>query len=284
MRASHRNIRFTKLHSCGDDYIIIKNFDGRIEGPESLCVSLCDRKRSVGGNGIVLIEKSRVADVRMRVFNRDGSEAGTYDNGIRCGAKYIYEEGFVGRDRITVETVDGVRNLRLFLRDGRVNSVSIECAEVSFAADDVPVVTRKKKLLDSLVNVGGREYRATCLSVGNPHCVLFLDQIDNLDLEKLGTEFEYSELFPDRINTEFVRIVDRSTMRMRVWERSNGETLSCGSAAIAAAAAAVELGYCDGDKDISVEFPGGDMLVSCQDGKYTLTGEVMFSFEGKFEY
>ena len=284
MRASHRNIRFTKLNSCGDDYIVIKNFDGRIEGPESLCVSLCDRRRSVGGNGIVLIEKSRVADVKIRVFNRDGSEGGTFDNGIRCGAKYIYEEGFVGRDRVTVETVDGVRNLRLFLRDGRVNSVSIEGAEPVFDAAAVPVITRKPKLVDSLISIGGREYRATCLRVGNPHCVLFLDQIDNLDIEKIGTEFEYSEAFPQKINTEFVRIVDRRTMRMRVWERANGETLSCGSSAIAAVAAAVELGYCDGDKDIFVEFPGGDMVVSCQDGKYTLNGEVMFSFEGKFEY
>jgi carbamoyl-phosphate synthase large subunit len=284
MRASHRNIHFTKLQSCGNDYIVIENFDGRIEGPESLCISLCDRHRSIGGDGIVLIEKSRVADVRMRIFNSDGTEGETAGNSIRCGAKYVYEEGFVGRDRISVETSSGIKHLRLFLRDGKVNSVSVELDEVEFDTARIPVKTRKKRIIDAPINVAGREYRASCLSLGNPHCVLFCDNIDNLDLESIGPKFEYSELFPERVNVEFVKVVDPTTLRMRVWERSNGETMSCGSGACAAAKMAVELGSCEKDTDITVEFPGGDMIVNVQDDKIVLTGEVAFAFEGKFEY
>lgn len=286
MRASHRDIRFTKLHSCGNDYIIIKNFDGRIEGPESLCIDLCDRHRSIGGDGIVLIEKSKIADVKMRTFNSDGTEGEVSGNSIRCGAKYVYEEGFVGRDRITVETSGGVKHMRLFLRDGRVNSVMLELNEedVSFEAKDVPVISKRDRLIDSLITIGGKEYRATCMNIGNPHCVIFTESIDNLDLEKIGPTFEYAEMFPERVNADFVRVVDPTTIRMRVWERSNGETMACGSAAFAAVRTAVELGYCDKGKDIKVEFPGGDMLVNCTDDKLTLVGDVGFSFEGKFEY
>ncbi len=284
MRATHRDVRFQKIQSCGNDYIIIKNFDGRIEGPESLCISLCDRNRSIGGDGIVLIEKSRVADVKMRTFNRDGSEGGASDNSIRCGAKYVYEEGFVARDRITVETGDGIKKLRLFLRDGRVNSVSIEVENIKSDAVDVPVKTKKPRLLDSLVTIGGKDCRVSCLAVGGPHCVVFCDSIDNLDLEDIGPAFEYADIFPNRTSTEFVRVVDPRTIRMRVWERSNGETLSCASGACAAVAIACELGYCEEGMDVIVEFPGGDMTVNYRDGKAVLTGEVAFAFEGKFEY
>lgn len=256
MRASHRSIRFQKIQSCGNDYIVIKNFDGRIEGPESLCVSLCDRNRAIGGDGIVLIEKSRIADVKMRTFNRDGSEGGASDNSIRCGAKYVYEEGFVGRDLITVETATGVRKMRLFLRDGKVNSVAIDVEDISYDTKAVPVATNKGKIVDTLLTVGGKDYRVNCLSTGNPHCVVFCEAIDNLDLKEIGPQFEYAEIFPQRMNTEFVRVVDRRTIRMRVWERANGETMSCGSGACAAARVAVDLDYCDPNTDITVEFPG----------------------------
>ena len=286
MRATHRDIEFMKLHSYGNDYIMISNFDKMIEGPESLCITLCDRHRSIGGDGIVIVERSRVADIKMTAYNSDGTEGEVAGNGVRCGAKYAYEQGYIGRDRISVETPKGIKHLRLFKRDNRVNSVALELpiSDVTFEAKEVPVKTRKKRLIDSLLTIGGKDYRVTCLSVGNPHAVLFCDSIDDLDLEKIGPEFEYSDLFPRRVNVEFVRVVDPRTIRMRVWEISNGETESCGSGALAAVCAAVELGYCEKGRDITVEYPGGDMIVNVSDETVTLTGEVGFAFKGKFEY
>jgi len=272
------------MQGCGDDYIFIENFDGALTAPEALCVSLCDRHRGIGGDGIVLIERSEVADARMRSYNRDGSEGKMAGNNIRCVGKYLYDRGYVRSESIAIETGSGVKRLKLFLRDGAVSSVSVDMGEADFRAASVPVTAAAASVIDAPITVGGRTWRATCLSVGNPHCVVFCDEIDGLDLTKLGPQFEYAPIFPQRVNTEFVRVVDRYTLRMRVWERGNGETPACGTGACAAVAAAVKKGLCAEGADVTVKLAGGDLTVNCAAGRVTLMGGAELVFDGTFEY
>ena len=284
MRLWRQNIRFTKMQDCGNDYIFIENFDGGITCPESLCVSLCAPHYGIGGDGIVLIEKSAVADVRMRSFNRDGSEGKMAGNNIRCVAKYMYDKGYVRSDNLSVETGSGVKHLKLFCRDGKVSSVSVDMGKAMLDADQVPVLTEQPQMIDSPVEIGGKPYRVTCVSVGNPHCVVFCDAIDSLDLDRIGPDFEYADLFPERVNTEFVRVVNHNNLRMRVWERGSGETLACGTGACAAVIAAVENGYCDKGSDVKVTLLGGELTVNYTDERVLLTGGATKVYEGSFEY
>ena len=284
MRLWRQHIAFAKMHSCGNDYIFVENFDGRISCPESLCVSLCAAHYGIGADGIVLIEKSGVADAKMRSFNRDGSEGRMAGNNIRCVGKYLYDKGYIRSEYLSVETLSGIYRLRLHLRDGKVGSVSVDMGRVKFDTAAIPAVYDAPRMVDCPISVVGGEYRATCLSVGNPHCVVFVDGLDALDLETLGPEFEYAPMFPERINTEFVRVINRSSLRMRVWERGNGETLACGTGACAAAVAAVENGLCQEGTDITVKLRGGDMTVNYSRGRVTLTGGTVMVFDGSFEY
>ncbi len=280
MRPWRQKIHFAKMQSCGNDYIFIENFDGRISCPESLCVSLCRPHYGIGGDGIVLMEKSSVADVKMRSFNRDGSESEMAGNNIRCVGKYMYDKGYIRSEYMSIETPSGVKRLRLFIRDGKVSSVSVDMgrALAGRISPDSPSMVNQPLL------VGGKEYAVTCAGVGNPHCVVFCDAIDSLDLEKIGPEFEYSEAFPDRVNTEFVRIVNGTTLRMRVWERGNGETLACGTGACAAVVAAALNGYCRKGVDIKVGIIGGELTVNYTDERILLTGSAVLVYEGSFEY
>ena len=272
------------MQSAGNDYIFLPNFDGSISCPESLCVSLCPEHYGIGGSGIVLIEKSTVADAKMRSFNRDGSEGQMAGNNIRCVAKYLYDQGIVNDEDITVETASGVHKMKLYIRDGLVSSVSVEVGKAELRAKKLPAKCKDEKMIDCPINVDGKEYRVTCVGIGNPHCVVFTDNIDLLDLEEIGPKFEYHKLFPERINTEFIRVVNRSTLRMRVWERGNGETLACGTGACAAVIAACENGFCDKGKDVTVKLKGGDLVVNYTDDQVTLTGSAVKVFEGEFEY
>ena len=283
MRLWRRRIPFTKMQGCGDDYIFIENFDGSISCPESLCVSLCRPHYGIGGDGIVLMEHSSVADVKMRSFNKDGSESPIAGNNIRCVAKYVYDKGYVRSENMSIETGSGVKRLKLFLRDGRVSSVTVDMGKANFDPKALPAVA-EKPIIHYPLRVGGKKCPVTCLSVGNPHCVVFYDGIDSLDLKAIGPLFEFAPEFPERINTEFVRVVDRHTLRMRVWERGNGETLACGTGACAAVAAAVENGYCDAGSDVKVTLLGGDLIVNYTPEKVTLTDNAKLVFEGSFEY
>ncbi|MBR6186267.1 MAG: diaminopimelate epimerase, partial [Clostridia bacterium] len=284
MRSWHQRIHFAKMHSCGNDYIFIENFDGAITCPESLCVQLCAQHFGIGGDGIVLIEKSGRANAKMRSFNRDGSEGRMAGNNLRCVAKYLYDKGFVRSEFLSIEMADQVHYLQVYLRDGKVNSVSADMGKASFEAKDVPVVTDRKEAVNIPLFIGGQTWTATCVSVGNPHCVVFCDAIDALNLPQLGPQFEFAPCFPERVNTEFVRVINKNTLRLRVWERGSGETLACGTGACAVVAAAVKNGLCDAGRDIIVKLPGGDLTVVCTDQKILLTGEVTFVFEGEFEY
>ena len=284
MRSAHQTIRFTKMQDCGNDYIFIENFDGAITCPESLCVSLCRAHTGVGSDGIVLMEKSDIADVKMRSFNRDGSEGKMAGNNLRCVAKYVYDRGIVPKTEMTVETGSGVKSLRLFLRDGVVSSVEADMGKASLKSAEIPVVSEREKLVNCPIQIGGREYFATCVNVGNPHCVIFCDAIDGLELKQIGPQFEYAPIFPERVNTEFVRVVNRHTLRMRVWERGSGETLACGTGACAAVVAACENGLCDKGSDVKVSLLGGELTVNYSDARVLLTGGANIVFEGSFQY
>ena len=272
MRSWRQEIRFTKMQDCGNDYIYIENFDGSITCPESLCVSLCTPHYGIGGDGIVLMEKSRVADVKMRTFNKDGSEGLMAGNNIRCVAKYMYDHGYIRSEQMSVETASGIRQLSLLIRDGQVSYVTVDMggAEVHF--------------INQTMEAAGESWQATALSVGNPHCVVFCDAIDALNLEKIGPAFEHHELFPEGVNTEFVRVVDRTNLRMRVFERGSGETMACGTGACAAAAAAVLLGYCEEGRDIRVSVLGGELTVNFTKERILLSGGASRVYEGSFLY
>ena len=284
MRRWKQRIPFTKMHSCGNDYIFIENFDDQITCPESLCVNLCRQHFSIGADGIVLIGKSRRADAFMRSFNRDGSEGRMAGNNIRLVGKYLYDHGYVRSEKITVETVSGICRMKLFLRDGKVSSVSVDMGKASFAPADIPARSSAERMTGQTLTAGGREYRFTGVSVGNPHCVIFCDSIDGLPVSEIGPLIQNSDLFPEKANVEFVRMVNRTTLRLRVYERGNGETLACGTGACAAAAAAIAEGLCDEGTEILVKLMGGDLRVRSENGRLILTGSTEEVYEGAFEY
>ena len=205
-------------------------------------------------------------------------------NNIRCVAKYLYDMGYIRSEYLTIETGSGVYKLRLYLRDGKVSSVSVDMGRADLLAKHVPVETDMERVINAPVVIGGTEYSITCVSVGNPHCVVFEDALDALDLSVIGPKFEYADLFPDRVNAEFVRVVNKSTLRVRVWERGSGETLACGTGAVAAVVAACENGYCEKGTDIAVKLPGGTLTVNYTDERILLGGNTVWVYEGSFAY
>ena len=280
LRTEKLNIPFIKMEGTGDDYIFINNFDGSIKFPEALAIVFSDRHRGIGADGLVLIEKSEVADAKMRIFNTDGSEGRMAGNSIRCVGKYLWDNGYVSHRHITVETASGVRKLTLHLFDKKVTSVTVQMGNAEFSPVAIPVDMPGDKVVNETVTIGGKKYDITCLSVGNPHCVVICDNVYNIDVPTIGPRFENAPIFPERINTEFVKIIDKRTIRMRVWERGNGETPACGTGAVAAAIAAVENGYCEKDTDISVRVEGGELIVRYTDEGVFLTGDAEKVFEG----
>ncbi|MBR7187400.1 MAG: carbamoyl-phosphate synthase large subunit [Clostridia bacterium] len=284
MRRERQRLHFAKLQGTGNDYIVIDNRDGAVACPESLCVRLCEQHYGVGAEGMVLIERSDVADARMRQYNRDGSEGAMGGNAIRCVAKLLYDRGIVSKRDIAIETQSGVKRLHLFTRYGRVSSVSVDMGRADLRPAAMPCMLPGERAVDVPVEIGGQPYRVTCVSMGNPHCVVFTDRVESLDLEDIGPKFENAPLFPERVNAEFVRVVNRTTLRMRCFERGSGETMACGTGACAAVVAAVENGLCARDVDVQVQVPGGNLLVRCTDEGVTLTGRVELVFEAECTY
>ncbi len=284
MRTGRTLLRFAKMEATGDDYIFVENFAGNITCPESLSITLCDRHYGVGAFGLVLLEKSTVADCRMRVFNRDGSHGQVAGNSLRNVGKYLHDTGYVTGDTVRVETESGVRRLKLYLTDGAVSSVTVDMGRAVLAPAALPCTFPGAKAVNVPLTVLGQEYRVTCVSMGNPHCVVFCDRIDTLPLSELGPAFENAPEFPERVNTEFVRVVNPVTLKMRVFERGNGETFACGSGACAAVVAAVENGYCEKGRDITVKVRGGNLIVRDTDEGVTLTGDAKLIFTGEVRY
>ncbi|MBP5261215.1 MAG: carbamoyl-phosphate synthase large subunit [Clostridiales bacterium] len=283
MREKHRVIKFTKMQGCGNDYIYIDCLDKMIASPESLSVYMSDRHFGVGGDGIVLIAPSRVADCRMIMFNLDGSEGSMCGNAIRCVGKYMYDVVGHKKRHMTVETKSGIKKLELITLDDKVVRVKVDMGKAELTPSAIPVKLDGDSVIDRPVTIGGSDYKITCVSMGNPHAVVFTDLVDVLDLEKIGPVFETDKLFPSRVNTEFVKIVDEHTIKMRVWERGSGETLACGTGACAAVVASCLNGYCKKDEDIKVVLRGGELIIRYTDDAVFMTGNCEKVFEGQME-
>ncbi len=272
-------MKFTKMHGIGNDYVYINCFEETVRDPEQLAVRLSDRHCGIGGDGVILIMPSDCADFRMRMFNADGSEGKMCGNGTRCIGKYVYDYGLTDKTEITLETLAGIKYLTLHPENGVVKSVTVDMGMCSFAPADVPIAS-DKELIKAPLTVDGEDYEITCVSMGNPHCVVFWHDIDNMPLEQVGPLFENHPLFPERVNTEFVEIIDSTSLKMRVWERGSGETMACGTGACAIVAAAVKCGICPADTDINVRLRGGDLKIRYVDGRIYMTGPAETVFDG----
>ncbi|WP_300748707.1 carbamoyl-phosphate synthase large subunit [uncultured Oscillibacter sp.] len=284
LRERREKLPFTKMQTCGNDYIFLENFDGRITCPESLCVTFCHRHYGVGADGIILMERSETADVKMRMFNSDGSEGKMAGNALRCLGKYLYDNGFSTKGTVTVETGSGLRSVTLYTTNGKVTSASVDMGKAALDASGLKFPIAEPQVVDYPVRIAGRPYRITCVDMGNPHCVVFCDRVDDVDIGFIGPRFEHAPYFPERTNTEFVRVVNPSTIKMRVWERGSGETMACGTGACAAVAAAVANGLCEKGRDITVRVKGGELIVHYTDGGVTLTGDAKLVYTGEIEY
>jgi len=257
---------FTKMHGCGNDYIYVNCFDLDVKSPKSLAMSLSDRHTGIGSDGLVLILRSKVADARMRMFNIDGSEGNMCGNAIRCVAKYLFDNRMVKKRDMRIETKSGIKKLYML----KENLAKVDMGP----ACDIAATS---------VNIDGKKYDITCVSMGNPHAVTFCKNTDKIDLHKIGPLFEHNPLFPEGVNTEFVEVIRRNVLKMRVWERGSGETQACGTGACASAVASVLKRYCDKNKDIKVQLPGGTLTIKYTDDAVFMTGSCVKVFEGVVE-
>jgi carbamoyl-phosphate synthase large subunit len=283
LRSGRTKLAFTKMHTCGNDYIYFNCFDTEINSPESLSVFLSDRHTGVGGDGVVLILPSGIADAKMRMFNRDGSEGGISGNAIRCVAKYLFDNGIVKKQRMLIETRSGTKELYLSTRNEKVSSVKVNMGRAELHPDRIPVKLTGENVIARKATIGGADYEITCVSMGNPHAVVFHDKLERLTLGEIGPLFENDPLFPDRVNAEFVNVMDRNHLKIRLWERGSGETRASGTAACASAVAAVLNGCCDKDADIKVQLPGGDLIIRYTDEAVYMTGDCIKVFDGMVE-
>lgn len=277
-------LSFTKMHGCGNDYIYFNCFEQEIANPEQLSIAVSDRHFGIGGDGIVLICPSEVADAKMRMFNIDGSEGKMCGNAIRCVGKYLSDHGMVQKDRLDIETLSGIKHLVLYKgEDGLVEKVRVDMGKAELVPAKIPVKFDGDRAIDVPLTVDGQTYQVSCVSMGNPHCVLFVDDVDSLELEKIGPSFENHERFPDRINTEFIRRIDETTLQMRVWERGSGETWACGTGTCAAVVAACENGFCPKGQDVLVHLRGGDLIINYTDETVYMTGSATSVFDGTID-
>ncbi|MBO5480873.1 MAG: diaminopimelate epimerase, partial [Clostridia bacterium] len=285
LRSEKLKLNFTKMQSCGNDYIVFDNRDGKITCPESIAVNYVLPHYGIGGDGIALIENSEIADAKMRIFNKDGKEAAQGGNAIRCIGKYLYEKGIVRKNDMKIETAKGVNDVKVYSFGGKVNSASVNLGQAKLDGKNIPCVWKNEKtIVNKKITVAGEEYEVTLVNVGNPHCVIFCDKVDAIHVETIGAELENCEYFPEGINTEFVRIVNKATIKMRVWERGSGETWACGTGACAAVVAAVLRGYCEKETNVTVKLRGGDLTVCYhENGDVELMGNVKTVYEGTFE-
>lgn len=274
-------MKFTKMHGIGNDYVYVNCLKEKIEDPEKMAIFVSDRHFGIGSDGLILIYPSEVADFEMRMYNADGSRGEMCGNGIRCVAKYVYDYGLTDKTSISVETLGGIKYLDLTVEDGKVVLVKVDMGSPILASEEIPIVSEQEQVINEILEVNGQEYRMTGVSMGNPHAVIFADDVQGLDLEKIGPDFENHPRFPKRINTEFVRVIDSKTVEMRVWERGSGETLACGTGACATAVACVLNGKTD--DEITVRLLGGDLQIQWnrEANKVYMTGPATVVFDGE---
>lgn len=278
-------LKFTKMHGIGNDYVYVNCFKETVSDPEKLSIFVSDRHFGIGSDGLVLIMPSDKADFRMRMFNADGSEGMMCGNATRCIGKYVYDNGMTDKTDITLETKSGIKRLKLFVKDGKVETVLVDMGKAIIKPADIPVRSELDTFISQKITVNGKEETVTCVSMGNPHCVLFTDTpVDMIELEKIGPYFENHELFPERINTEFANVLDDHTVKMRVWERGSGETWACGTGACAAAVAACLNGYCKQGEEITLKLRGGDLAITYnEDGTVLMRGPAAKVFDGELD-
>ena len=267
-------MKFTKMQGLGNDYVYVNCFEETVEHPEETARFVSSQNFGIGSDGLILIKPSEKADCQMDMYNLDGSQGTMCGNGIRCVGKYVYDHGIVDKTEIDVETLAGIRHLSLHVRDGKVETVTVDMGRPEQTSE-----------IGEAITVLGKEYAFTGVSMGNPHAIVYMDDIDHLDIEKIGPAFENHVAFPDRVNTEFVEVIDEHTVKMRVWERGSGETLACGTGACAVAVASVLNGHVDGDSPVTVKLLGGDLQIfwNRQENLVYMTGPAATVFDGEID-
>lgn len=276
-------MKFTKMHGCGNDYVYVNLFEEQIENPAKVSIAVSDRHFGIGSDGLITIGASEIADFRMRIYNADGSEAEMCGNGIRCVAKYVYDHKLTDKTEITVETGAGVKTLQLTVEDDKVTLVRVDMGEPILTPDEIPVVADGDRVVDEPIVVDDKEWRMTCVSMGNPHAVVFVDDVAHFELEKYGPLFENHVRFPKRTNTEFVQIISRNEAIMRVWERGSAETWACGTGTCATVMACILNGLTD--NDVLVHLRGGDLRIVYDEksNHVFMTGPAAEVFEGEIQ-
>ena len=273
-------MKFTKMHGLGNDYVYVNCFEEKIDNPPAVARFVSDRHFGIGSDGLIMINPSKTADFEMEMYNADGSRGEMCGNGIRCVAKYVYDYGLTDKSQISVETLGGIKYLDLTVEDGKVSLVKVDMGKPELEADLIPIISEREQVIDEPIEVDGKEYHMTGVSMGNPHTVIYVDDVKGLDLEKIGPKFENHERFPKRINTEFVHCIDRQTVEMRVWERGSGETLACGTGACAVAVSSILNNLTD--TQVTVKLLGGDLQIEWdrEKDRVFMTGPATVVFDG----
>lgn len=273
-------MKFTKMHGLGNDYVYVNCFEEKIDNPPAVARFVSDRHFGIGSDGLIMINPSKTADFEMEMYNADGSRGEMCGNGIRCVAKYVYDYGLTDKTQISVETLGGIKYLDLTVEDGKVSLVKVDMGKPELEADLIPIISEREQVIDEPIEVDGKEYHMTGVSMGNPHVVIYVDDVKGLDLEKIGSKFENHERFPKRINTEFVHCIDRQTVEMRVWERGSGETLACGTGACAVAVSSILNNLTD--TQVTVKLLGGDLQIEWnrEKDRVFMTGPATVVFDG----
>lgn len=275
-------MKFTKMHGCGNDYVYVNGFAETIKDPGAVSRYVSDRHFGIGSDGLIIICPSEQADFRMDMYNADGSKGAMCGNGIRCVAKYVYDFGLTDKQEIRVETGSGIKTLQLSVCDGKVEKVRVDMGAPDFCAEHLPVAIEKKEAVNFPLDVEGETYRFTGVSMGNPHAVVFVGDVADFPVERIGSAFEQHKIFPDRVNAEFIQVLDDRTIKMRVWERGSGETLACGTGACAAAVASIRTGRVKGPC-IEVRLLGGTLQIEWDQQKNTvfMTGPATMVYTGE---
>ena len=276
-------MKFTKMHGLGNDYVYVNCFEEKIDNPPAVARFVSDRHFGIGSDGLIMINPSKTADFEMEMYNADGSRGEMCGNGIRCVAKYVYDYGLTDKTQISVETLGGIKYLDLAVEDGKVSLVKVDMGKPELEADLIPIISEREQVIDEPIEVDGKEYHMTGVSMGNPHAVIYVDDVKGLDLEKIGPKFENHERFPKRINTEFVHCIDRQTVEMRVWERGSGETLACGTGACAVAVSSILNNLTD--TQVTVKLLGGDLQIEWdrEKDRVFMTGPATVVFDGAID-
>lgn len=276
-------MKFTKMHGCGNDYVYVNGFTEKVADKPKAVVALSDRHFGIGSDGVIFINPSQQADFEMEMYNADGTRAEMCGNGIRCVGKYVYDHGMTDKTSITVESFGKVKYLDLTVENGKVVKVKVNMGKPELTAKEVPVVSENEQVIDEEIIVKGKSYRMTCVSMGNPHAVVFMDDVEHLAIEEIGPYFENHERFPNRTNTEFVQVIDDGHVKMRVWERGTGETLACGTGCCATAVACV-LNHLTGEH-VTVQVLGGEIEIywDQKENLVYMTGPAVTVFEGETE-